>query len=109
MWVNIIYEEEKISLLNYIHYSNNHMKRESMDLKLLDMVYYWYGYSNDITKFIYECGICHTEKIKEKLTQIPKIILTKGLIKDIKQISGIYQMNQKKILNTNIVSILQII
>ena len=67
IWVNIIYEEEKLSLLNYIHYSNNHMKRESMDLKLLDMGYYWYGYSNDITKFIDECGICHTEKIKEKL------------------------------------------
>ena len=42
------------------------------------MGYYWYGYSNDITKFIDECGICHTEKIKEKLPQIPKIILTKG-------------------------------
>ena len=77
-WVNIIYEEEKLSLLNYIHYSNNHMKRESMDLNLLEMGYYWFGYSKDITNFIDECGLCHSEKIKLKLPNVPKIILTKG-------------------------------
>ena len=77
-WVNIIYEEEKIPLLNYVHFSNNHMKRESMDLNLLKMGYYWYGYSTDITNFIDECGLCLSEKIKVKLYNISKIILTKG-------------------------------
>ena len=32
LWLNIIYKDEKLSLLNYIHFSNNHLKRESIDL-----------------------------------------------------------------------------
>ena len=78
LWVNIIYKDEKLSLLNYKHFSNNHLKRESMDLKILEMGFYWYGYSNDITQFIKECGVCHSENVIEKVPIIPKIILSKG-------------------------------
>ena len=54
------------------------MKRESTDLNLLEMGYYWYGYSTDIINFIDECGLCHSEKITVKLPNVNKIILTKG-------------------------------
>ena len=39
-----IHKEGKISLLNYINYSNNYMTRESIDLTLLEIGYYWFGY-----------------------------------------------------------------
>ena len=78
MWLNIIYEEEKLPLLNYIHYSNNHLKRETMDTKILEMGYYWYGYSSDTSNIINNCGICHSEKAKEKVPNIPKIMITYG-------------------------------
>ena len=44
------------------------MKRESIYLKiylnLLEMDYYWFGYSTDITNFIVEYGYANKKKIK---------------------------------------------
>ena len=78
IWLNIIYEEEKIPLLKYIHFNNNHIKREAMEAKVIGMGFYWYGYSNDIIKFIDKCGVCHSERYGQKVLQNPKIILTYG-------------------------------
>ena len=70
-WLNIIYKDEKNSILNYVHYSNNHIKREAMDEKIVEMGYYWYGYSTDITELINKCVIYHSEKAEKNclLTQ----------------------------------------
>ena len=59
IWLNIIYEDDKIPLLNYINFNNNHIKRESMDQKIIEMGYYWYGYSKDIENIIKSCKVCH--------------------------------------------------
>ena len=40
IWLNIIYEEEKEPLLNFIHFSNNHLKKEAMDMKIIAMGFY---------------------------------------------------------------------
>ena len=78
LWLNITYEEEKILILNYIHFSNNHIKRESMDAKIIEMGFYWYGYSSDIMDMIRNCGVCHSENVGIKLPNIPKIIISYG-------------------------------
>ena len=49
-----------------------------MNLTIIEMGFYWYGYSNDITQFIKQCGFCHSENVIEKVPNIPKIILSKG-------------------------------
>ena len=54
------------------------MKRETMELKILEICYYWFGYSKDISKFIDNCSLYHIEKLKQKLPHIPKITITKG-------------------------------
>ena len=78
LWLNIIYQEEKIPLLKFIHFNNNHIKRESMETKVIEMGFYWYGYSNDIINFIDNCGVCHAEKYGKKIPLNPKIIITYG-------------------------------
>ena len=49
-----------------------------MNLTIIEMGFYLYGYSNDITQFIKQCGFCHSENVIEKVPNIPKIILSKG-------------------------------
>ena len=49
-----------------------------MDSKILEMGYYWYGYSSDTANIVSNCGICHSEKVREKLPNIPKIMITYG-------------------------------
>ena len=44
---------------NYIHYSNNHIKREARDEKIIDMGYYWNGYSTNTSLLLN-----HINKIK---------------------------------------------
>ena len=78
IWLNIIYKEEKIPLLKYVHYSNNHLKRESMDEKIIEMGFYWYGFSTDIINFIKNCGICHADLAGKQLKPNPQIMLTYG-------------------------------
>ena len=78
IWVNIIYQEEKIPILNYLRYNNNHIKRETMDQRVIEMGYYWHGYSTDIENLIKSCGICHTENKAIKIPNNPKIIITYG-------------------------------
>ena len=78
LWLNIIYEEEKIPLLKYTHFSNNHIKRETMDEKIIEMGFYWFGYSSDILELIRNCGVCHSENVGIKLPNNPKIIISYG-------------------------------
>ena len=40
-WLDIMYKDEKNSLLNYVHYANNYLKRESMYFKIIEIGYYW--------------------------------------------------------------------
>ena len=72
IWLNIIYEDEKIPLLNYIHFNNNHIKRESMEQKIIEMGYYWYRYSKDIENIIKSCGVYHSENVIKKYLIIQK-------------------------------------
>ena len=55
IWLNIIYQKEKIPILNYIHFNSNHIKRETMEEKIIEAGFYWHGYSNDIIEFINNC------------------------------------------------------
>ena len=73
------------------------------------MGFYWYGYSNDITYFIKECGICHSENIIEKVQKIPKIIVSKGPHKRYQVDIWYLQTKLKKIVIIYIAQILQII
>ena len=78
IWLNIIYKEEKIPILNYVHYTNNHLKREGMDEKIIQMGFYWFAFSTDITNFIKNCGHCHSEIAGKPIKPEPKIIVTYG-------------------------------
>ena len=48
IWLNIIFQLEKIPLLNYVHFKFNHIKRETMEEKIIQLGFYWHGYSNDV-------------------------------------------------------------
>ena len=37
-----------------------------METKVIEMGFYWYGYSNDIINFIDNCGICQAETYDTK-------------------------------------------
>ena len=78
IWLNIIYQKEKIPILNYIHFNCNHIKRETMEGKIIEAGFYWQGYSNDIIEFINNCGICHSELRAKKIENNPKIIISYG-------------------------------
>ena len=107
IWLNIIYNEEKLPILNYVHYTNNHLKRESMDEKIIQMGFYWYGFSTDITNFIKKCGHCHSEIIGKQLKPEPKIIVTYGAHKRYQ--SDIWYLPEKIKANTEYLYCLDII
>ena len=46
-----------------------------MDSKILEMGYYWYGYSSDTSNIVSNHGICHSEKVSEKPPNILKIMI----------------------------------
>ena len=78
IWLNIIFQLEKIPLLNYIHFKFNHIKRETMEEKIMQLGFYWHGYLNDVIDFINKCGVSHSENVGKKLPNNPKIIITYG-------------------------------
>ena len=49
-----------------------------MDIKIIAMGFYWYGYSSDSETFINNCGVCHSKNILEKMPSVPKIIISNG-------------------------------
>ena len=51
---------------------------EGMDEKIIQMGFYCYGISTDITNFIKKCGKCHSEITGKPLKLEPKIIATYG-------------------------------
>ena len=70
--------KRKNTNLNYIHFNSNHIKRETMEEKIIEAGFYCYGYSNDIIEFINNCVICHSELKAKKIENSPKIIITYG-------------------------------
>ena len=78
IWLNIIFQLEKKPLLNYVHFKFNHIKRETMEEKIIQLGFYWYGYSNDVIDFINNCGVCHSVIVGKKLPNNPKIIISYG-------------------------------
>ena len=107
IWLNIIYKEEKLPILNYTHYSNKHLKRETMDEKIIEMGFYWYGFSTDITNFIKNCGVCHVDLEGKQLKPNPKIMLTYGSHKRYQ--SDIWYLPEKLRENSNYLYCLDII
>ena len=80
-------------LLNYIHYNNNHIKRESMDQRIIEMGYYWHGYSKDIENLIKSCDICHSENIAKKYPitlKLFKLMVQTNVINAIYGVSQIF-------------------
>ena len=61
-------------LLNYIHFHNNHIKRNLWFKKSLK----WdiFGVDIDIENIIKSCEICHSENAIKKIPDNPKIIIT---------------------------------
>ena len=50
-----------------------------MDEKIIEMGYYWYGYSTDITELINKCGICHNEKAEKQREYFHEKNIARGL------------------------------
>ena len=75
IWLNIIFLLKKEPLLNYVHFKFNHIKRESMEGKIIQLGFYWHGYSNDFIDFIYKCSIYHSIIVWKKLLNKTKIII----------------------------------
>ena len=76
--MNIPYVNEVEPLLNYIHYNNLHIKKERMAAHVIKLGFFWFGFSEDINKYIKNCGKFYSEAKIEKLPTKPKIIITKG-------------------------------
>ena len=77
-WLNIPFQNEVETLLNYIHYNNNHLKKDRMVIHVIDAGFFWFGFSSDIDKFIKKCGKNHCENNIEKIEKENKIIISKG-------------------------------
>ena len=54
-------------MLHYIHYKNNHLKRDSMLKKIIEMGYFWNGITGDVVNAIKICEICYSEGNVQKL------------------------------------------
>ena len=77
-WLNIPFQNEVETLLNYTHYNNNHLKKDRMVIHVIDAGFFWFGFSSDIDKFIKKCGKNHCENNIEKIEKENKIIISKG-------------------------------
>ena len=49
-----------------------------MEEKIIQLDFYWHGYSNDVIDFINNCGVCHSVIVGKKLPNNPKIIISYG-------------------------------
>ena len=56
-------------MLYYINYNNNHLKHEAMAKKVIEMGFYWAGYTDTIYDIIKECSnvVCHCVNKTKKL------------------------------------------
>ena len=76
-----------------------------MEGRIIEASFYWHGYSNDIIKFINNCGICHSELRTKKIENNPKIIISYGPNKRNQCDLFYYLIELKKILIFSIVKI----
>ena len=73
-WLYIPYENEIEPLLKYIHFNNNHLKKDRMAVHIINSGFFWFGYTEYITNFIDKCGFCHCNDKLEKVPKQTKII-----------------------------------
>ena len=78
LWLYIPYAEEVVAILNFLHYNNNHLKRDSMLKKIKEMVFSWNGMTANIEDSIHKYGVCYSISNTQKLSKKPKIIITYG-------------------------------
>ena len=44
-----------------------------MNQRIIEIGYYWFGYSTDVANLIKSCGICYSDYNTKKLTNHPKL------------------------------------
>ncbi len=56
VWLNIPFEDEVEPLLNYVYYKYLHLKKDRMTTRIINLGYFWFGFTEDIHKCIKNCG-----------------------------------------------------
>ena len=56
IWLNIPFINEINPMLNFIHFSNHHLKKDRMVAHVIKKVFFWFGYTETINQFIQNCG-----------------------------------------------------
>ena len=78
-WYYIPKNNEKDSLLDEYHWKYNHCERDAMIDLLKRNKWYWYGFYQDIIKYLKQCPFCDNSKSKFKQIKTGiKVIIDKG-------------------------------
>ena len=59
--------KEHQTMLKFIHFKNNHIKKIVMSQAFIKKGYYWSGFTEDIKEIINNCGKCLCESNIEKI------------------------------------------
>ena len=78
IWLNIPFINEINPMLNFIHFSNHHLKKDRMAAHVIKKGFFWFGYTETINQFIQNCGQCHAISNITKIPKKQKLIITRG-------------------------------